>query len=126
VRLPILGLVLPAAVGLVAVVFALQAREGVPVFERDQRRLQRLEPPVVNALVGALKDPRDGKGTGTARCRPEGSGDLRNPWRCVVSFPGGFKPAFRITLKLDGSYTGVRLDAGGTISGCCAIIHVSG
>lgn len=125
-RLPILGLALPAVVGLVAAVFALHARESDPVFARDQRRLAQLEPATVNALVGALKDPRDGKGRGKARCRPGGAEDLRNPWTCSIRYRDGFRPRFRVTMRADGSYTGRRLDDSGTISGCCAPIHLAG
>ena len=55
----------------------------------------------------------------TVRCRPEGGGELQNPWRCAVGYGSGRKATFRVILGADGSFDARHLEGDGGVVGCC-------
>jgi hypothetical protein len=52
----------------------------------------------------------------TVRCRPGGTGILRNPWSCVTRYRSGRRAHYRVIVQPNGYYTGTGT---GIIEGCC-------
>lgn len=123
-RLVVVGLVI--AVGVIATVLAVRAREADPEFVQQQRRLPSLSARAVEAVVrtAPVLNGRPGQ---RARCRPGGRGELRNPWRCGIAYPSGRVFRFVVTVLPNGSYVGRPAGVpGGTITGCCIGVPASG
>ena len=55
----------------------------------------------------------------TVRCRPRGSGELQNPWRCAVGYRSGRRASFVVMLRADGSFRAAHREGTGAIVGCC-------
>ena len=120
--LVILALALAAA--LVGTASALGGRGADSAFLYRQEHPPRLQASDVERLLRSAPDPLSGRGRArAASCRPGRSGELRNPWRCTLSYGGGEAPperrvGFTARLRRDGSYFG-RYDGGGKAVGCC-------
>jgi hypothetical protein len=50
------------------------------------------------------------------RCRPAGSGPLRDPWLCQIRYRSGTLARYRVVVAPDGRYRGA---GSGIIEGCC-------
>lgn len=124
VRTRDLLILLPAlAAGLGGTGVALGGRGASSDFVQRQEHVPKLQPGEVERVVRSAPDPRTGTGAGTgAACEPVGSGPLRNPWRCVVTYSSGRKVRIAVRiLREDGSYLG-RYAGGGAVEGCCVVI----
>ena len=82
-------------------------------------------------MVKSTPDPVTRAAGLRAGCTPLGSGELRNPWRCSISYASGRDVQHRVTLTASGAYTGddeiisyqgqTQPDTG-VINGCCVTI----
>lgn len=123
--LAILGAALLA--GLAGTATALGGRGTDSAFLYRQEHPPTLRAADVERAVGKAPDPlvgRKGEPGVKARCRAHGSGELRNPWTCTVTYRSRrLRPRLRVHIRADGSYAG-RYAGGGGIEGCC--IDLSG
>jgi hypothetical protein len=85
----------------------------------------------VAGVVRAAPDPVTGAHGTKADCRALGSGELHNPWRCTISYRIGRVIQYRVTINLNGSYSGDQqivhfhgrsYRGTGQITGCCIAI----
>jgi hypothetical protein len=107
------------AAGLAGTAMALTGRGADTQFIQDQRHPPSLRPTDVERVVRAAPDPAIGTGSGVAAsCRARGSGPLRSPWSCVVSYRSGRKARLSVRINSDGTYLG-RYAGGGAAQGCC-------
>jgi|1186.fasta_scaffold60069_2 hypothetical protein len=105
--------------GLAGSTIALAHRGGDAQFIQDQLHPPALSPAEVERVVRSAPDPLVGKGSGvSATCEREGSGQLGNPWGCVVSYKSGRQGRLTVHVNQDGTYTG-RYAGGGGVNGCC-------
>lgn len=115
-------LVVAAAVlsaGLAGTAVALNGRGADEEFLQEQRNPPKLRPADVERVVKTAPDPATGKGAGlAAACNSRGSGQLKNPWSCVVRYPSGKRVRIAVRVKQDGYYSG-RYEGGGGATGCC-------
>ena len=96
------------AAGLGGTVASLSGRGADDAFLLRQENPLRVTPAAVERLVL------------TAPCRAEGHRELRNQWRCTVSYPSGTRSPFRVTIRPDGSYVARYLeDDSAPATGCC-------
>jgi hypothetical protein len=109
------------AAGLTAAAIGLGARGADDQFLQAQRHPPNLSAAAVERVVVSAPDPQSGKGRGQrASCTGRGSGPRRNPWKCVVRYPGG--TTYRLTVQVqddgtyDAFYVGVK---GAAATGCC-------
>jgi hypothetical protein len=112
-------------VGVAAAAVALRGRGGEDLFRYEQSRSLTLRPATVlsagrvEAFVEKAPEPvRPAKRTRPAlvRCRPGGTGALRDPWACTIRYRSGTRAYYRVIVRPDGSYIGVGT---GIIEGCC-------
>ena len=112
------------------VVVRTQAQGGAGLIAR-QRAAGVLTPGAVANVVRAAPDPVTRRGGRKAVCAALGSGELRNPWRCTVTYASGRLIQYRVTIRAGGSYSGdqeiVRFRGRtyrdtGQITGCCIAI----
>ena len=117
-RLAVVALVL--AIGALGTIVALNHREADTVFLSQERNLPRLQSAAVEARVRTAPIFNAKPGS-AARCRPQGTGQLRNPWQCRIVGHGPHRGYdFRVTVGPNGYYFGRRTDGGsGYIRGCC-------
>ena len=110
--------------GLAGTVVALAGRGAEEAFVHAQRTAQRLETTDVERVVRTAGEPVRGPHPPgiRARCRSLGSGDLRNPWRCTVTYRSGRRARYEVQLKADGSYVGRHIDGTGVATGCCVAL----
>ncbi len=96
-----------------------------------QEQAAALTPAAVERVVRAAPEAASGARGRSAACTPGSAGELRNPWRCTITYPSGQRIAWRIMLRANGSYLGgdqVVIDRGeaqqasGEITGCCVTI----
>jgi hypothetical protein len=107
------------AAGLAGTAVAITGRGADAQFIQDQRHPPALRPADVERVVRTAPDPAVGKGAGIAAiCTPHGSGPLRSPWTCVVSYKSGRKARLAVQIRNDGTYLG-RYAGGGAAQGCC-------
>ena len=119
------------AVGLVSfVIVRSQQGEGATLIARQQQA-EALTPAKVERVVRVAPESPNGRHGRSATCRPLGSGELHNPWRCTIRYASGRVVQYRITLRANGSYAGDdqvvsyqgRTTPGsGQIYGCCVVI----
>ncbi len=112
-------------VGLGGAAVVLGNRGGGDLFAVDQSRSLTLNPPTVlgaarvEVLVGKAPEPvPPAKRTRPVlvRCRPRGTGVLRNPWSCAIRYRSGTRAHYRVEVRPNGSYSGTGT---GAIDGCC-------
>jgi hypothetical protein len=105
--------------GLAGTAVALGSRGADEQFLQDQRHPPNLRAFDVERVVRSAPDPATGKGKGlAATCKSRGSGQLRNPWSCVVRYPSGKRVRIAVRIQQDGYYSG-RYAGGGGATGCC-------
>lgn len=125
--LAILGSAIVA--GVAGAFTALHGRDADNAFLYRQRHPLTLRAVDVQRAVRRAPDPLVGnKGPPgeQARCRPHGSGDLRNPWTCTVTYRSRRRrPRLRVDVRDDGSYVG-RYEGGGSVEGCCVGLPAGG
>jgi hypothetical protein len=121
-------------VGVVSFVFVRDHEGDGSALISRQQHARALNSTVVERAVRAAPDPvaepTHARGRG-ARCSPEGTGELLNPWRCSILYPSGRQIRYRVTIGFDGSFTGdheivyfrgrSQSDTG-VITGCCVDI----
>jgi hypothetical protein len=116
-RVAILALVI--AVGAFGTLFALRVREANTVFVSHQNNLRRLSHSALEAVL-RTELASNGKAGVRAACRPQGAGQLRNPWRCRLSYGSGQASDLEVTVAANGYYVARPSDgSSGAIKGCC-------
>jgi hypothetical protein len=120
------------AVGLVSFVLVRNEQGyGAGFLVTQQNAQRRLTPADVNRAIRLVRDPTTQAAAQRASCRSLGSGALRNPWRCLISYPAGKKIRWTVHISLSGLYTGydqVLIERGritpsaGSVSGCCVAV----
>jgi len=112
-------------VGVGGTVIALRSRGSEDLFRIQQSRALSLTPAKVlsaarvQAVVALAPEPvRPAKRTRPAqvRCRPGGTGVLRNPWWCTIRYRSGTRAHYRVQVQPNGYYSGTGT---GVIDGCC-------
>jgi hypothetical protein len=118
-------------VAIVSFVFVRVNQGNGGLLVADQRHAQMLTPAGVARVVKAAPDPIGGRPGISASCTPLGDVELRNPWRCEISYASGRRIAYLVQIHADGSYSGdhevVHFHGGthpdtGQITGCCIVI----
>lgn len=105
--------------GLAGTAVALGSRGADEQFLQDQKNPPKLRAADVERVVKTAPDPATGKGGGVAAtCKSRGSGELKNPWTCVVRYPSGKRVRIAVRIQQDGYYSG-RYEGGGAATGCC-------
>ena len=128
---PGLILILPIVlVGVIGSVVAVISRtSGDTAFVFRQQNLTPVTPAVLERFVASAPDPRPGSGRHrgiSARCAPQGVGELRNPWLCTVKYPVGPSVRYRVVIDPTGQVHGSSSDGSLTVSGCCVGYRPSG
>ncbi len=116
------------AVALAVAVVAFAAVGGQEPFLQAQAHPRPLRgSDLERALVGS-PEPYAGHRRDVDRvaCRSEGSGSLRNPWRCALSYRSGRHARLLVRLRADGSYVAQHLEGLGSIVGCCVDLSRTG
>jgi hypothetical protein len=94
----------------------------------QQRYSQRLTASDVAQAVRSAPDPKSHQAAIRTKCVPRGVGDLKNPWRCQLTYANGDHLQYTVTIFGNGAYDGTnqiilapgpRQPASGGISGCC-------
>jgi hypothetical protein len=112
-------------VGIAATAVVLRDRGGADLFRIEQSRslaqpsatvlrASRVEAVVREApepVVAAKRTPPT-----QVRCRPGGSGVLRDPWSCTIRYRSGRQAHYRVEVEPNGDYRG---SGTGIIDGCC-------
>ena len=129
-RRPGLILILPIIViGMVGAAVAVISRtSGDPEFVFRQQNLTPITPAVLQRFVASAPDPRPGTGRRrgvSARCSPQGLGELRNPWVCTVKYSVGPSVRYRVVIDPNGQVHGVNGDGSLTVYGCCVGYRLS-
>lgn len=122
------ALVVPLlAVGLVSFFMVRDQQGGGAVVSVDQR-VGQLTLAGVDRVIRNAPDPIGHEPAIAVRCVPAGTGDLENPWDCVLRYPTGRIIEYAVTINSNGSYVGDHqvvlapppaYAAPGTIRGCC-------
>lgn len=109
------------AVGVVAAVVTLGARDADPVFVSAQRHPGSVEPAVLSNALLLTREPLPGGDGGPARqarCRPgSAEGPLRNPWSCSIRYASGRTIRYRIRVRLTGVFHGTNSRGDAVIDG---------
>ena len=109
------------AAGLGGTAAALAGRGADDAYLFRQQHPLRLQPAAVERVVKTAPEPRSGrKPPGvSARCRPQRSRGLRNPWSCEVAYRSGRRVRLRVLVRDDGSYVGDYEVGSAVAEGCC-------
>jgi hypothetical protein len=114
---------IPAIVaGAIGAVVAWGAHGNDPEFIFRQGTRTEVEARSVASVIVLHRDPEPGKGNTRARsatCRPGSPSDLRNPWRCRVTYGSGRKVVYRVEVSRDGNLRGIDRTRTLSVSGCC-------
>lgn len=119
------------AVALVSFMFIRIKQGDGATFVSAQRQAQALTPTSVAQVVRLAPDPATRARGKSANCLPEGRGELRNPWRCTISYAAGKRIQYRVVIRADGSflgadqrlsYQGRTIYSPGRVTGCCITI----
>jgi hypothetical protein len=109
------------------VVIRAQHGSGATILTQ-QRYAQRLTAADVVEVVRTAPDPKTRRIAIRTRCVPLGIGDLKNPWRCQLTYANRDHLQYTVTIFGNGGYEGVdqiilgpgpRRSSSGSISGCC-------
>lgn len=115
-----------AAAGLGGALTALGARDADDAFLLRQENPVRVTVPAVEKLMLTAPDPAPPHRSSAIRadCRAEGARELRNPWRCTVTYPAEKTVRFLVRIQQDGSYEAEYIDDPGnaTATGCCLAV----
>jgi hypothetical protein len=112
-------------VGVTGAMIAWYERGGAGLFRYEQSRSLGLTPATVlsagrvEAVVAEAPEPVAPTRRTRPRhvlCRPGGTGELRNPWSCVIRYRSGTLAHYRVVVEPNGFYTGTGT---GIITGCC-------
>jgi hypothetical protein len=110
------------AVGLLGAIEAVRERESDTAFIAQQHALVPIGSVALGNLLALTHDPRPGHGSGHARaavCRAFGTGQLRNPWLCEVTYPTAPRVSYRVTVASDGAVQGENRGLKLFVRGCC-------
>ncbi len=124
IRRPALLLLPLLLAGLAATVVAVKGRESDTQFVVRQESLSSIPASLLERFMISAHDPRPGLGGGkgtAAVCRAEGTGQLRNPWSCVVRYPRGASITYRVTVDPQGYVDGFSRVAKVRVYGCCLL-----
>lgn len=129
-RRPGLTLVAPLLLlGLAGTVTAVKDRESDTGFIFGQQDLSPVQAGALERFVTSAPDPRPGlhgrRGL-SAVCTPGGTGEGRNPWRCVVRYPVQGSVTYRVVIDPSGHVRGADRSGQLIVYGCCVGPRPSG
>ncbi|MFL5823482.1 MAG: hypothetical protein ACJ764_08590 [Solirubrobacteraceae bacterium] len=126
-RHPALWVAVPIiVVGLVGTAVAVSNRSADSLFVYRQQNLSAVKPQSLAHLVSLAPNPRPGLGrpkATSATCSPQGTGELRNPWLCVVHYTRGSPVHYTATISLTGNVVAVDPTGQLVVRGCCVGSH---
>ncbi len=108
-------------VGLGVTGAAYSALGGDAAFLREQSNARPARAVDLERVMRTTPEPY-GEHTRNVRavqCRPQGSGELQNPWICRARYYSGRRASFRVVLRADGSFAAAHREGSGSITGCC-------
>jgi hypothetical protein len=110
------------AVGLVAALVTISARDADPAFVYAQQHPARLEPAQLESILVRTREPVP-SGTGSrarsVQCLPGHSGPKLNPWRCTIRYRSGHAIDYRIVVEPSGRFRGFDRTGARLVQGCC-------
>ena len=101
---------------------AVSNRSADSQFVYRQENLSAVKPASLAHLVSLASNPRPGLGrprATSARCVPQGTGELRNPWLCVVHYARGGPVHYTATISADGHVVAVNPTGELVVRACC-------
>ncbi|HEX8066691.1 MAG TPA: hypothetical protein VF520_09220 [Thermoleophilaceae bacterium] len=109
------------AAGLAGTAVTLANREVDPSYAFRERHPLRIDADQVQRAVSTAPEPVPGRRTAarSARCRPGGGGDIRNPWTCTVAYGSGSRFTYSVQIEADGSFRGENRIGNRIVYGCC-------
>ncbi len=121
-RVVAVGVLVPTLLAALAVtVGAYSGLGGDTAFIRQQELARPARAVDLERVMRTTPEPYKPhqRNVATVRCRPRGSGELQNPWRCAVGYHTGRRATFVVTLRADGSFRAQHREGVGGIVGCC-------
>lgn len=125
-RRPALAVVPIIVIGLAGTAIALSDRSADSVLLYRQQNLSAVEPSAVAHLVSLTSDPRPSFGHTRAEhatCSTQATGELRNPWSCLVHYGHGPSVHYLVRISPTGSIAGTDPTGLLVIHGCCVGPH---
>jgi len=129
VRRPGLLIAAIVLVGLAGTVVALVSRNGDTVLVAQQQDLVPVSTVALEQLIATTSDPRPLSDHGralSARCTSRATGELRNPWTCLVRYPRPPAVRYTVIVHSDRSFRGTsayyvdgRRGGSLVVHGCC-------
>lgn len=119
------------AVAVVSFVFVRSKHGDGMTFITAQRHAQALTPQSVARVVRLAPDPATRARGLRAQCRPQGAGELHNPWQCQIDYRSGKRIGYTVDIRLSGAFLGTHqllhyqgrtVATAGHITGCCIVI----
>ena len=119
------------AVGVASFVFVRSNQHSGDLLVAAQRHSAALTAGAVDRVVRSAPDPVTSAHALSAHCLPLGTDELRNPWRCLISYPSGRRIQWMVRVRASGAYTGVdqvvhykgqTFNDSGEITGCCVTV----
>jgi len=120
---PVLTVVIPLIlIGLAGTAVAINDRSADSSFVYRQQHLSAVQSSALAHLVSLARDPRPGldhQPATSASCSPQGTGELRNPWSCLVRYTRGAPVHYEVTISPTGSVSATDPTGQLLIHGCC-------
>jgi hypothetical protein len=120
---PALAVMLPIIlIGLAGTAIAVNDRSGDSLFTYRQQNLSAIQPASLAHLVALAPNPRPGLDRPRAiraTCTSAGTGELRNPWSCLVHYARGGTVRYGVTIMPTGRVVAVDPTGQLIIRGCC-------
>lgn len=95
---------------------------GDAAFEFEQRHTGPVDARELEKLVRTAREPTP-KGPGSAartvRCQVRGNSPLRREWTCAARYPSGKTIRYQVTVRPNGSYSGIDRSGQFLVNGCC-------
>jgi hypothetical protein len=109
------------AAGAAGAAVAVANREADPSFAVAQRNPLKVQAEEVERAVLRAPEPAPENKTKArrAKCGSKGVGDLRNPWRCKVTYASGSTFTYEVRIESDGRFRGENDIGDRIIYGCC-------
>jgi hypothetical protein len=122
-RRPALMVAVPIIlVGVAGTAVAVNDRSADSLFVYRQQNLAPVQPSSLSHLLTLAPNPKPGLGkprATRATCAPQGSGELRNPWLCVVNYVRGGAVHYAATISPNGQVVAVDPTGELVVRGCC-------
>jgi hypothetical protein len=115
-------LLAPILLVAVAAAIVTVSSRGDAAFVFEQQHPRTVIPSELETLVAKAPQPTPsgpGPRASDVRCTPGSAAGERNPWRCRARYPSGDTIGYRVTVRPDGSYSGIDPTGQFLVRGCC-------